>query len=132
MNFGEAKFIRGRNGGEQLIHDGYSYTKFKARQVTTSWECCARSHSCRAKLLTDNQSRKILRIGNHNHKPDEVDCEIRELRSAVVQQLESNHNLRTAQLSRGTLAKASREAATRMPAKEHIGRSLRYRHIIID
>ena len=74
-------FIRGRQGGEQMIVAGYCYSKNRVRKNSVLWECCERS--CRAIAVTDSHH-TIKTVPTHNHAADPDKCNAKRLRAQMV------------------------------------------------
>ena len=121
---GKAEVIFGHSK-QQLILDGYRYTRVRDAKKSTRWECVIRS--CRATLITSTTDlQQVRKKKQHNHETDDVACVCKKVRADLINHITTQPHQSTVKLYRNELIKLSPRVSAKLGTQHSVTKSLRY------
>ncbi|KAK0063377.1 hypothetical protein Bpfe_007018 [Biomphalaria pfeifferi] len=115
-----------RNGVILNTQDGFCYLRYRtaSKQETEYWTCELRP-ACPARGITRNNRKEFEQTKQHNHLPDALRCEIREVKNNLKRLAADAIGCdTTTNILQTTLMLTSAAAKARLPVVDHIKRNV--------
>jgi hypothetical protein len=121
---GKTEIIFGHSK-QQLILDGYRYTRVRDGKKSTRWECVVRS--CRATMVTSTtDTQQVWKKKQHNHEADDAACVCKKVRADLINRITTQPHQSTVKLYRNELVKLSPLVSSKLGTQHSVTKSLRY------
>ncbi|XP_035711421.1 uncharacterized protein LOC110854594 isoform X1 [Folsomia candida] len=120
--------VESNKGKPIVLHDGYSFNFRKSGVDKAIWVCeRLRRDKCNARLHTSlNVSSPTLlkELGSHNHSPNPISCEVREIRTKIRKDAKATSDNPATIIARN-VSQASAETKGTLPLRQHLKRTIR-------